>query len=86
MSRDGFTEIILSILSEAWMRKELSSEADLQLALRVCAYTVLHLSVERNTKVAFDSHTTTQTKRNGTSIGNNRYNLTVSLKFLVSSS
>jgi hypothetical protein len=27
MSRDGFTEIILYILSEAWMRKELSSEA-----------------------------------------------------------
>jgi hypothetical protein len=30
MSRDGFTEIILYILSEAWMRKELSSETDLE--------------------------------------------------------
>ncbi len=41
MSRDGFTEIILYILSEAWMRKELSSEADLQLALRVCTYSTV---------------------------------------------
>jgi hypothetical protein len=41
------------------MCKELSSEADLQLALRVCTYTVLYYGVERNTMVAFDSHTHT---------------------------
>ncbi len=48
MSRDGFTEIILYILSEAWMRKELSSEAGFQLALKVCTYTgtVLRRRVE----------------------------------------
>jgi hypothetical protein len=46
MSRDGFTEIILHILSEAWMRKELSSEADLQLALKVCTNSIVFKSRE----------------------------------------
>jgi hypothetical protein len=41
MSRDGFTKIILYILSEAWMRKELSSEADLLLDIRLCAYSTV---------------------------------------------